>query len=59
MTVLELKQALADVPDNFEVGVEVVLFNDTEFVPFEGPSDLRWDHGFALVVKAGTKGLLR
>lgn len=50
MNARDLRELLADVPDHYEVGIEVVIGDDTEVFPIEGKSDTRWDCTFALLV---------
>lgn len=49
MSAKELRELLADVPDHYEVGIEILVADDRDVIPIEGKSDTRWDCTFALL----------
>ena len=55
MNAKELRDLLADVPDNWDVGIEVVIGDDSDVFLFAGKSDTRWDHTLALLTKEETE----
>jgi hypothetical protein len=56
MTVAELKEALRDVPEHWEVCVETVEGDDIGASRLAGRSDARWDHAFVFVATESERG---
>ena len=56
MKVAELKEALRDIPEHWDVCVETVEGDDIGASGLVGRSDTPWDHAFVLVASERERG---